>query len=304
MPYPTPHLEKLLATLENEKLPEYDKPRIQEAIARYRKWTADLDAVGGNVDEMLAKMVVLLNEYRLSIDVNLVFDSSEDFLYRQKGQLKLDNSVVEEFLPRLLNPKIIPELGKIDLLIGPTASFSAVYFTSSLSNKMAGGGLAIKTKNQDFAIAMPLYVEASHHSDFKDSAKQQTFISYVSVECKTNLDKTMFQEAVATAHDTKSAVAGAKYYLLCEWLDMAPVSTAPTDIDEIIILRKAKRLNSNVRAKYSKAANRQKLRNEYIKYLSEHPFQRDMFERFLGHVKELIVNEQPDERSVLTVGYF
>src|SRR5258707_5790168 len=53
-------------------------------------------------------------------------------------------------------------------------------------------------------------------------------------------DKTMFQEACATAHDTKSAVAGAKYYLLCEWLDMTPVSTAPTDID-----RKSTRLNSS-----------------------------------------------------------
>ena len=53
----------------------------------------------------------------------------------------------------------------------------------------------------------------------------------------------MFQEACATAHDVKAAVSGASYYLLCEWLDMTPLSTAPTDIDEILLLRKAKRIN-------------------------------------------------------------
>ena len=96
---------------------------------------------------------------------------------------------------------------------------------------------------------------------------QQTYISYIAIECKTNLDKTMFQEACATANDTKYAVAGARYYLLCEWLDMTPQSTAPTDIDEIIIMRKAKRMNSNVRSQYSTAAGRQRTRANYVQFL-------------------------------------
>ncbi|CRF50642.1 hypothetical protein HHE06_04830 [Helicobacter heilmannii] len=43
---------------------------------------------------------------------------------------------------------------------------------------------------------------------------------------------------------------GAKYYLLCDFLDMTPINTATTDIDEILITRKAKRISSNVRKKY------------------------------------------------------
>ena len=46
MPFPTPHLEKLTAVLDNEKLPPVDKPRIVQAIERYRQWIADLDADG------------------------------------------------------------------------------------------------------------------------------------------------------------------------------------------------------------------------------------------------------------------
>lgn len=305
MPFQTPHLEKLAATLTNDKLPPSDKPRVEAAIVRYHKWVNDLGQVTGTADEVLTKMVALLNEYRNYIDVDLVFDSPNDFLYRQKGQLKLDNSVIEEFLPHLVgNAIVLPELTPIGTALGPTSSFSAAYFNSSLDALRPGGGLAVKTKNQDFAIAKPLFLRSSHYPDFKDAATQATFISYVAAECKTNLDKTMFQEACATAHDTKSSVAGARYYLLCEWLDMSPQSTAPTDIDEIIILRKAKRLNSNVRSHYSSSDKRQKLRGEYYGFLQKNPFRVEMFKRFIEHIRELIKNEQPVETSVLQVGYF
>lgn len=273
MIYPTPHLEKLNATLANEKLPPHDKPRVEAAVRKYQEWIKALNSVSGNSEQVLTRMVELLNEYRIYIDVDLVFDSQADFLYRQKGQLKLDNSVIEEFLPWLIgHSSIMPELAPLNIVLGPTPSFSATYFNSSLDSLRPGGGLAIKTKNQDFAIAKPLFLMASHDSSFTEAVTQQTYISYVAVECKTNLDKTMFQEACATAHDTKSAVAGARYYLLCEWLDMSPQSTAPTDIDEILILRKAKRMNSNVRTHYSTYAKRKQLRGEYLDFLRKNPF--------------------------------
>lgn len=250
-------------------------------------------------------MIELLNEYRNYIDIDLVFDSPEDFLYRQKGQLKLDNSVIEEFLPRLVgNPTILPALAPFEAIVGPIQSFSAAYFNSSLDTIKPGGGLAVKTKNQDFAIAKPLYLKASHDAAFQVSVTQQTYISYIAIECKTNLDKTMFQEACATANDTKYAVAGARYYLLCEWLDMTPQSTAPTDIDEIIILRKAKRMNSNIRSQYSTAAGRQRTRANYVQFLQTNPFRLEMFQRLIRHIEELILNEQPVEQSVLDTGYF
>lgn len=305
MTFPTPHLNSLHAVHGNDKLPSGDKKRVEDAIATYKRWIGKLEAVQGGRTEQLRRMVELLNEYRNYIDVDLVFDSPNDFLYRQKGQLKLDNSVIEEFLPRLVgNPKILPALAPFAATVGPLQSFSAAYFNSSLDTIRPGGGLAIKTKNQDFAIAKPLYLKASHDPKFEVSVVQQTYISYIAIECKTNLDKTMFQEACATANDTKFAVAGARYYLLCEWLDMTPQSTAPTDIDEIIILRKAKRVNSNIRSKYATAAGRRSARSTYVEFLKKNPFQIAMFQRLIDHIEELIANEQPVEKSVLDMGYF
>ncbi len=126
MALPTPHLEKLNATLANDKLPPADKPRIEAAIVRYNKWVADLNAVTGKPPKRIRDMVTLLNQYRLYIDVELVFDSPEDFLYRQKGQLKLDNSVIEEFLPHLVQPEILPEIKGHEVVIGPATCFSSV----------------------------------------------------------------------------------------------------------------------------------------------------------------------------------
>lgn len=304
MPVPTPHLEKLTATLVNEKLPNCDMVCIEQAINRYHKWIKDLEALQGTPEEMLQAAVRLLNEYKLRVDVDLIFDSEEDFLYRQKGQLKLDNSILEEFLPRIVCPAFIPEIAGMDLHVGPQSCFSSVFFSSSLDVPQPGGGLTIRTKDQDFAISKPLYLKASHSDRFDHSVDKQTYIAYVAGECKTNLDKTMFQEACATAHDVKSSVSGAKYYLLCEWLDMTPLSTAPTDIDEIIILRKARRLPANIRKDFNTSAKRKDRRDAYIKYLSDNPLRVEMFQRFLDHIKNLVRNDAPVERNVLDMGYF
>jgi Bpu10I restriction endonuclease len=303
--FPTPHLEKLTATRENDKLLACDKPRIEQAILRYHEWIKALDAVTGrNAQRRLENLVALLNEYRLWVDVELIFDSEDNFLYRQKGQLKLDNSIIEEFLPRLINPSVLPEIASFDVAVGPARCFSALYFESSLDAPQFGGGMTVRTKAQDFAISKKLYLKAAHGPDFKDAVTKDMFIAYIVSECKTNLDKTMFQEACATAHDVKSAVSGARYYLLCEWLDMTPVSTAATEVDEVIILRKSKRLGSNVRSNFGSVKGRKEYRAQYIKHLTDNPLRGEMFQRFLGHVRGLLQSEAPVERDVLSKGYF
>ena len=87
---PTPHGDKLKALLENGNLPRVDKPRVEAAIDRYEKWLEELRAIKGEYEDVVSKMVSLLNTYKTYLEVDLIFDSSEDFLYRQKGQLKLD----------------------------------------------------------------------------------------------------------------------------------------------------------------------------------------------------------------------
>ena len=58
----------------------------------------------------------------------------------------------------------------------------------------------------------------------------------------------MFQEAVTTAGELKRVSLGSRYILLCEWLDMTPVNTKLTAMDEVIVLRRTKRLTSSTAA--------------------------------------------------------
>ena len=164
----------------------------------------------------------------------------------------------------------------------------------------------IKTKDQDFSMSRKLYLQSSYDPQFnpEKTVKLETHLGYVLAEMKTNLDKTMFQEASATAHDIKQAVTGAKYYLLCDYLDMTPISTTTTDIDEILILRKAKRISSNIRKEFSTKIGREKWRPWYTEYLMNNPYSVDMFKRFINHIFSQMSNEELIEESVLEVGYF
>ena len=193
------HGEKIAAALTSAKLPESDKPKLEAALQKYDEWTKALAATDApTVEELIVEMVKLLNAYKLYIDVDLIFDSNEDFLYRQRGQLKLDNTVIEEFLPVLVRKCIIKKFGSCDVDIeAQTPTFASAYFASSLSAPAVGGGLSIKTKMQDFSMSRKVYLMSSYTPTF-DAEKTVTLtanLGYVAAELKTNLDKTMFQEA-------------------------------------------------------------------------------------------------------------
>ena len=271
MMLPTPHLDKIVAALKNEKMPFLAVKRLKDGLEKYHQWIADMSAVEGEGEEVLEELVRLFNGYKFFVDYELIYLCEDDFLYRQKGQLKLDNSVIEEFLPYLVR-KTFPELNNVSL--GPTKCFSATYFKTNLKT-LANGGLSVRTKDQDFAISRKLYIKSSHDSQFRQTDAVEIYLGYVIAECKTNLDKTMFQEATATAHDVKSALPGSKYFLLCEWLDMTPVSTAPTDIDEVLILRKAKRISSNIRNVFNTFEGRKGKAEWYKNFLMSNPFSND-----------------------------
>ena len=303
-PHPTPHSDKLQALLNNNKLPEADKPQVDKAIEKYGEWIKEMGEIQGEGDEIIDPLVTSLDRYRKWIDLDLIFDSKADFLHRQRGQLKLDNSVLEEFLPILVSRRFPELLGDIGLNIGPTTAFSQLSFGSDIPNRTSGGGMAIRSKDQDFALALPIYIKSSYNQDFSNSQVSETNLAYLAVEIKTNLDKTMFQEASATAYDLKLALPSSRYFIMCEWLDMTPISTALTAIAEVFVLRKAKRLSANVRGRFGSYAGRAQNRSTFEKHLDDHPFAPDTFRRFLSHIERLLENIAGGEEIVIERGWF
>nr|BBH94049.1 hypothetical protein KTA_22480 [Thermogemmatispora argillosa] len=147
MKFPTPHRDKLIATLLNEKLPRDDQPLVEKALQDYHIWISHLESIEveyrDEPQKLLHRMVSELNGYRLRLDLNLIFDSPHDWLYRQKGQTKLDNSIIEEFLPRLVQALLGHKL-PTDIRLGPVESLSAIWFESSLTRRAPAGGLSLR----------------------------------------------------------------------------------------------------------------------------------------------------------------
>jgi len=297
-----PHYTKLTACLINRSLPEADKERLEEAVKKYHEWIAELDAIERGQADTVGKLVEATNKYKRFIELDLIFDSSGSFLYRQKGQLKLDNTILEEFLPQV----IFRSLRGIDnsFELGPRKTFSGLSFLSSLGNPGQGGEPSIRTKDQDFILGKRLYLKSSFDPGFQDYKLIQSHLGYVCAECKTNLDKTMFQEAVATSRDLKIAVPGSLYFLICEFLDMAPVSTVSTQIDDVLIVRKAKRIPANIRQGYKTPEERRLHRQDCIDFLDSSKYYPDVFQRMIDKIQALIDDTNPSMENVLEQGYF
>ncbi|WYL95903.1 MAG: Bpu10I family restriction endonuclease [Gloeotrichia echinulata IR180] len=299
------HRDKLNKLLENPKLPSEDIPKVKEAIDKYHEWTNELDASKLEGEELLKYLVTKLNEYKNFVDINLIFDSKQDFLYRQKGQLKIDNSILEEFLPRLFDERLVPGFKRVENIeCGSKTTFAGLSFESPFLS-LSEGGVFIKFKNQDFSVSKSHIITITENPPGLDVFTTKIEVSYFATEIKTNLDKTMFQEASQTASELKRAVSGCKYILICEWLDMSPINTKLTSIDEVIILRKAKRLSSSIRNEFSNVNGRLSNRSTYVKNIEENPLTLDCFQRLIFHLNECFPdskNEQVD--IILKRGYF
>ncbi|MEC9291344.1 MAG: Bpu10I family restriction endonuclease [Pseudomonadota bacterium] len=303
--YATPHGDKLKALVSNNKLPEEELGRVSEQINIYDTWVNDMNSLESEGEELLGDLVKLLNSYKKSVEFDLIYCAETDFLYRQKGQLKLDNTILEEFLPRLFDSRLVPGFLRLTgLNCGPKSSFAGLSFDSPFV-ELSKGGTYIKKKDQDFSVTRKHKIEITRSDNEEDRFSEEVEVSYFATEIKTNLDKTMFQEASATAGELKKATSGSKYILLCEWLDMTPINTKLTAIDEVIVLRKSKRLASNIRSNFSTASGRESNKSLFEKYLNDHPLSLDGFQRLVWHLNECFPSEEHDaDDIVLGRGYF
>ena len=81
---PTPHRDKLEALLENRRLPSDDRGQVEEALRRYGDWIGEIETVGKGQRDAVQRLVEATNRYRNFIDLDLIFDSRQDFLYQDR----------------------------------------------------------------------------------------------------------------------------------------------------------------------------------------------------------------------------
>lgn len=291
-----PHKEKLEAALVNPKAAA-DVPLLQEALTAYQNWAREMDSLQTVGDEYLSDLVRLLNSYKDYLEVDLIARRGSDFLKRQKGQMKLDNSVLEEFLPHLVTPKLLTNLPTaFELETGSQTSFMSLSFCPHDVQSLDKPDILIKEKDQDFTIGKSLYYKFSSSSQFSPdkTSEGKLFLAVLAAECKVNYDKTMFQECAGTASRLKQGCPISKYYALVEYLDMTPEDTRLTSIDNVFLLRKAKRLP------YEKRSIYEEVRAQHQNY----PIDLGVIRAFVNEIQNFINATWYDPDAALERGSF
>lgn len=292
----TPHKDKLLAAIANPKS-RADVSLLQQALAAYETWIADVESLTTTGKQRVLDMTRLLNGYKDLLEVELIARRGSDFLKRQKGQLKLDNSVMEEFLIHLIDRRILTALPPFDLEVGPRTAFMTFSFRpSSVQNLRGKPEIVIKAKDQDFTIGKTLHYQMSPDAAFPnaDTTKGELFLSVLSAEVKVNYDKTMFQECCGTASRLKQGCPSAKYFVLVEFLDMEPEDSRLTDIDNVFLLRHAKRLPSDKRS----------ILAEVEKQHKDFPIDGEIIYRFVQEIENFLEAVWHDPAEALKRGSF
>lgn len=210
---------------------------LKEIEKKYLAWRKKIDALKGKRKPAdIVKLVDALNEYKNFID-QPKFRKEKGNLNGFTSQSKLHSTVLEEFMYHLLIE--IPQLSGKHLEFGATHAYSNLYFSpASLDSFETKTGLSINTKDQDFAISKKVQLSTSLPPN---EVKEQHIIHVpvVSIECKTYLDKTMYEGSVATAEKIKRGNPYSLFLIVTETYEVASnVDPAYSEINQIYVLRK------------------------------------------------------------------
>lgn len=210
---------------------------LKEIEAKYQIWRTEIDALKGKRAKAdVKKLVDSLNKYKNFIE--------QPQYRKEKGntdgftsQSKLHSTVLEEFMYHLLIE--IPELRGKNLEFGATHAYSNLYFSpASLASFETNTGMSINTKDQDFAISKKVAL-TTFSSAHLSQEEYEIHVPIVSIECKTYLDKTMYEGSVATAEKIKRGNPYSLFLIVTETYEVAAnVDPAYSEINQIYVLRK------------------------------------------------------------------
>ena len=190
------------------------------------------------------------------------------------SQSKFASTIIEEFTCRLLQARF----GNDVLLYGSIKAYSSLYFSySGKEGFKRGVDLRVNIKDQDVSIYKQETLTTA------DGTEHKIFIPLVCIECKTYLDKTMYEGSVATAAKIKNGNPHCLFLIVTETYEVASdVDISSSQIDNIYVLRKQRRRGQ----------------------AALNPIQTDVVRSLLGCIEAYLEDERlPVDRMIQQRGY-
>lgn len=234
------HGDNLAHKIKGEKQPE-NKKLLDEIKVKYFKWKEDNLKITGTTKNDIEKKVKLLNNYKAFID-QPKFKKESGNKYGFTSQSQLHSSVIEEFMYYLF--KDIGKLSNKHIYWGRTQAYTNLYFAPpSIDAFEESSNIVINVKNQDFSISKEVILK-SRVSNNENWQENRIYVPVVSIECKTYLDKTMYEGSVSTAEKIKRGNPYCIFLIVTETYEVSlNVEPRISSIDQIYVLRKESRTN-------------------------------------------------------------
>lgn len=229
------HGDNLEHKIEIEKNPK-NKKLLREIKAKYQSWKNENLEIKGTNETDIKYKVKLLNDYKSFIE-QPKYKKEAGNRFGFTSQSQLHSSVLEEFMYYLL--KDIKKLSNKQLNWGRTKAYTNLYFAPKNIDKFEeSSNIVINVKDQDFSISKEVILK-SRVSNNEIWQESEIFVPIVSVECKTYLDKTMYEGSVSTAEKIKKGNPYCIFLIVTETYEVnLDVDPKCSSIDQIYVLKK------------------------------------------------------------------
>lgn len=226
------HASNIMQKIKSGKNSEAQKIGLQNIKKEYTKYLENMmnihyDGNSNGYDVVKAK-VSLLNCY-----YNFFREKKYDNLFSSQGKFR--STILEEFI-YLLFYDVVKYYTSSNICCGSVKAYTNLFFSAKNLEAFAKKpDVGVNNKDQDFAI----YRNAKLRID---DCEYDLALPIVSVECKTYVDKTMLEGAVATAEKLKAGNPYSLFFIVAENYDVSfDVDPAYSRIDQIYVLRKSTR---------------------------------------------------------------
>ncbi|HPD33503.1 MAG TPA: Bpu10I family restriction endonuclease [Bacteroidota bacterium] len=234
------HGDNLEHKIRIEKDPD-NKKLLTEINEEYKKWKNDNLNIKGTERKDIQKKVDLFNKYKNFIEQPKFKKQSGNNL-GFTSQSQLHSSALEEFMYYLF--KDIEKLTNKNIYWGRTQAYTNLYFAPpSIDAFEESSNIVINVKNQDFSISKEVILK-SRVSNNEDWQENKIYVPIVSIECKTYLDKTMYEGSASTAEKIKRGNPYCIFLIVTETYEVSlDVDPKYSSIDQIYVLRKENKNN-------------------------------------------------------------
>lgn len=229
------HGDNIDHKIKNEKS-EINKKLLEEIKLKYSGWKKANLEITGTKESDIEKKVGLLNQYKGFID--------QPKYKKEKGntngftsQSQLHSSVLEEFMYYLF--KDIKTISNKKLIWGRTTAYTSLYFAPpNIESFEETTNIIINVKNQDFSISKEIILKSRVINNDKWQ-ESKIYVPIISIECKTYLDKTMYEGSVSTSEKIKKGNPYCLFLIAAETYEVSKeVDPKYSSIDQIYVLRK------------------------------------------------------------------